>query len=320
MARTERVIDATPSAVFDVLADPRSYVYWVIGSREVRDADPSWPEPGSRFHHTVNVGPLRIRDHTRVEDVDRGRCLQLKAKARPFGTARITIRLQQESGGTRVTMVEDAADSLTAFIFQPLTHLAVRHRNVRSLERLAELAEGRIPMPGDEPQAGSRRPGEPGPVVNPTLHGRDRAAAALGRGALAGLAGAMTMSVSTNAEMRLRGRPPSDAPAKAIEQILGTRIKGRRRRLRAAAAGHLVASVGLGCARGGMDAAGVPGAAADAATFALALVPEVVVVPALGASPAPTRWGAAETAISVLHHGVYAGTVIAVYGALARSR
>jgi uncharacterized protein YndB with AHSA1/START domain len=322
MARTERVIAAPPSAVFGVLADPRSYVYWVIGSREIRAADEAWPEPGSRFDHTVNIGPLRIRDHTTVERVERDRFLQLNAKARPFGTARIKIDLREQAAGTRVTMVEDAADGLTAFLFQPLMHLAMRRRNAHSLERLAELAEGRAPMPGEEGEAPSLRPGEPGPVVNPTLHDRDAArgpaAAAVGRGGLAGVAGAVAMSVSTNVEMRLRGRPPSDAPARAIERVLGTRIEGRKRRVRAAAAGHLATSLGLGSARGAMDAAGVPGAAAGAATFALALAPEVVVVPALGAGPPPWRWGVAETAISVLHHAVYAGTVLAVYGALRR--
>jgi hypothetical protein len=40
-------------------------------------------------------------------------------------------------------MIEDAADPLTAFVFNPLTHLLVRGRNEKSLERLAELAEGR---------------------------------------------------------------------------------------------------------------------------------------------------------------------------------
>jgi uncharacterized protein YndB with AHSA1/START domain len=270
MARTERVIDVPPSAVFDVLADPRSYVYWVIGSREIRDADPAWPEPGSRFDHTVNIGPLRIRDHTKVEQVERDRFLQLKARARPFGTARIAIRLGEHGAGTRVTIVEDAADALTAFLFQPLVHFAVRRRNARALERLAELAEGRVRMPGEEPEAPSRRPGEPGAVINPKLHGRrahDGAAATIARGVLAGVAGALAMSLSTNAEMRLRGRPPSDVPARAIERVMGTRIRGRRRRL--------------------------------------------------GAAPPPWRWRAAETTISVLHHGVYAGTVLAVYRVLA---
>jgi uncharacterized protein YndB with AHSA1/START domain len=141
MARNDIHIDATPDQVFEVLADPRSYAYWVVGSKAVRGADPHWPERGSRFHHTVGVGPLRIRDHTAVEEVEPGAMLQLHAKARPFGTARVKLLLDREGDGTRVTMIEDAGDLLSALLFMPLTHLLVRGRNDKSLQRLRELAE-----------------------------------------------------------------------------------------------------------------------------------------------------------------------------------
>src|SRR3954451_2848208 len=107
MARNRRLIEAPPSAVFEVLSDPRSYAYWVIGSREGRDMDADWPRPGTRFAHTVNVGPLRVQDYTSVEQVEPGRRLQLRAKARPFGTARIELELEPADGeATCVTIVE----------------------------------------------------------------------------------------------------------------------------------------------------------------------------------------------------------------------
>jgi Polyketide cyclase / dehydrase and lipid transport len=322
MARNEHVIHASPSEVFGVLAEPRSYAYWVLGSREIRGADAAWPAPGSCFHHTVNIGPLRVKDSTEVEEAEPGRRLKLKARARPFGNARIEIALDELPDGTRVTMVEEAADVPSAFLFQPLTHLFVRRRNVRSLERLAELAEGRVRLPGDEPEGCDGSPGRWGAAVNPLLPGRAearrRGAAAIARGALAGVAGALAMSASTNAEMRLRQRAPSDAPARTIERLLGMKIRGRRGRMRAAAAGHLVTSVALGAGRGAMDAADVPSAGAAAATFGLALVPEIVVVPALGAADPPWRWSLTETAISLGHHAVYAGTVVLAYERLRR--
>jgi uncharacterized protein YndB with AHSA1/START domain len=314
VARIERLIDAPPERLFEILSQPRSYAYWVIGSRAIRDADEQWPAAGARLHHTVNIGPLRLRDHTKVEEVEPERFLQLKAKARPFGTARVKLELARADGGTRVTMVEDAANAVTAFVFSPLVHLLVRWRNVHSLERLAELAEGRVPLPGDEPEASVRTPGAGGAVVNPRLHGRRPVAASIGRGALAGLAGAAAMSVSTNAEMRLRGRPPSDAPMRAIERLLGVRARGRGGIL-LGAAGHVTASVGVGVARGALGAAGVGSRAAGAASLALALVPEVLVVPALGASDPPWRWSRSDVAIAVLHHGVFAAALQAAYGA-----
>ena len=48
MARNEHLVHASPTTVFGVLADPRSYAYRVVGSKEVRDADRTWPQPGSR--------------------------------------------------------------------------------------------------------------------------------------------------------------------------------------------------------------------------------------------------------------------------------
>lgn len=320
MARNEHLIQAPPEAVFGVLADPRSYAYWVVGSDEIRDADVSWPAQGSRFAHSVKLGPLRLKDDSEVEEVRCGEFLQLKVKGRPLGTARVKIELERTDGGTRVTMVEDPGDTATALVFNTLTHLLVHGRNVWSLDRLAELAEGRVPMPGEEPGAPIRTTSGNGAVRNPAARARRQAmgetVAAIGRGMLAGFAGAVVMSVSTNAEMRLRGRPPSDAPARAISRLLGVKARGRRRKRRLALAGHLGTSVALGAVRGVMARRGVDPAPAGAALFTLAMVPEIVVVPALGAAAPPWRWSATDAAVSVLHHGVYALTTNAAHGVL----
>jgi uncharacterized protein YndB with AHSA1/START domain len=318
MARNEHLMHASPEAVFDVLADPRSYAYWVLGSEEIRDADVSWPARGSRFHHTVKIGPLRLKDHSEVEDVRPGRFLQLKVKGRPFGTARVKIELAPAEGGTRVTMIEDPGDTASAFVFTPLTHLLVCGRNVRSLDRLAELAEGRVPIPGEEPGAPNRGVHGSGSVQNPIARARRDALAqtlaTLAQGAGAGFAGAIAMSVSTNAEMRLRGRPPSDAPAKALARLFGVSTRGTHRKMQLALAGHVATSITLGAARGALARRDVRPGPAGAALFALALAPEIVVVPALGAAAPPWRWSAADAAVSVLHHGVYALTTNACYG------
>jgi uncharacterized protein YndB with AHSA1/START domain len=172
LARNERIIKGSPRDVFDVLSDPRGYAYWVLGSMAIRDADPNWPAQGSRLHHTVGVGRLRIRDHTTVEAVESDAYLQLKADAGPMGSARVKLSLEEVEGGTRVTMVEDPADKATAFLFMPLTHLLMRGRNLRSLDRLAELAERRRPMPGEEPGASNRTFQGGGAVENPRARQR----------------------------------------------------------------------------------------------------------------------------------------------------
>lgn len=149
MARNETVIAATPEQVFAVLADGRSYGYWVVGSSEIRDVDAGFPAAGTRFHHTVGFGPLKVADHTRVEESVPPHRLTLRAKARPLGTALVRLELHPHAAGTRVVMTEDPADKLSALVFNPLTHLLVRGRNVESLRRLKELAEGRGPSMED---------------------------------------------------------------------------------------------------------------------------------------------------------------------------
>jgi hypothetical protein len=142
----------------------------------------------------------------------------------------------------------------------------------------------------------------------------------IARGAVAGFAGAMVMSVSTNVEMRLRGRPPSDAPARALGRLLGVDPGGRWRKTGLAMAGHLATSVSLGAVRGALAGAGVRSGPAGGALFGLALLPEIVVVPALGASEPPWRWSAADAAVAILHHGVYAAATNRAYGLLDERR
>ncbi|MDQ3587894.1 MAG: SRPBCC family protein [Actinomycetota bacterium] len=140
MSVSETYIAASPEKVFDVLSDPGSYGDWVVGSKDIRDADPSWPAPGTRFGHSVGFGPFTLADHTECRRSERPNMIELRAKARPLGTSIVRLDLQPEGRGTRVRMREDAGDALTAFVFNPITHLLVRGRNDESLRRLARLS------------------------------------------------------------------------------------------------------------------------------------------------------------------------------------
>jgi hypothetical protein len=142
----------------------------------------------------------------------------------------------------------------------------------------------------------------------------DRVSVAAGRGLVAGVAATAAMTVASTAEMKLRGRPPSQAPADVAAKLLG--VKPKQDRFGAIA--HLAMGVGLGAARGLIDVAGLRGPAAGAAFFAVAWTPDLVLVPAAGAADPPWRWGFAETAISGLHHAVYAAAGEGAYRALSR--
>lgn len=160
MARNEIEIDAPPRAVFAVLADPRSFARWVVGSRTIRRADSHWPAPGSAFDHAVGIGPLALKDSSRVEESDPPRLLRLQVMVRPISKAFVTLLLVPTGTGTRVEMTEVAADTRSRLLFNPLTDPLVRLRNAESLRRLKALAERNEPIPdGPLPPRGVEREG-----------------------------------------------------------------------------------------------------------------------------------------------------------------
>ncbi len=141
MATNHQQINAPPERVFAVLADHDSYGDWVVGSDTIRDADPNWPAVGSRFHHRVGFGPFKINDHSEVVEVDAQSKLVLHARARPVGTALVTMEWEPRDGGSWVTMGEAAGDALSRLGINPLTDWLVHLRNAKSLRRLQRIAE-----------------------------------------------------------------------------------------------------------------------------------------------------------------------------------
>lgn len=152
MSHCTTVIDAPAERVFGVLADPQRYPDWVIGADTVRGADDSFPRAGARLYHRVGWGPLKLDDHTEVLASEPPYRLELRAKARPLGTARVSMLLAPRgAGSTYVTMIEEPADALSRLLFNPLLNLLLRGRNEASLGRLKRIAED-----GAKDAAGSR--------------------------------------------------------------------------------------------------------------------------------------------------------------------
>ena len=129
-----------PSAVWDALADADGYGYWVVGSKVIRTADATWPATGSKIHHTVGLGPFEIADETESLDADEPHRLQLRAKGRPLGTARVTLEMTPKDGGTVVEMTENPDGAFRPLALLPPLQLFSALRNAESLMRLEELA------------------------------------------------------------------------------------------------------------------------------------------------------------------------------------
>jgi uncharacterized protein YndB with AHSA1/START domain len=139
----ERVVDATPQAVWDVLADGWLYPLWVVGATRMRDVESRWPEVGSKIHHSAGVWPLVVNDNTEVLEVEPQRRLRLRAKGWPLGEANVVIELEPVGARTRIRISEDAAEGPGRLVPGVVRGPMLKWRNTETLRRLGFVAEGR---------------------------------------------------------------------------------------------------------------------------------------------------------------------------------
>jgi carbon monoxide dehydrogenase subunit G len=142
VAVNECVIDAAPERIFSILADAHSYERWVVGAQAVRHADPTWPEAGSRLDHTIGIGPLTLKDNTKVLESDPPSCLHLEARGRPFGIAHVEFDVAAEGTGSRVRLREYVVRPRVLAALNPLFGPLVRLRNAETLRRLTDVVMG----------------------------------------------------------------------------------------------------------------------------------------------------------------------------------
>jgi uncharacterized protein YndB with AHSA1/START domain len=148
MASNHVYIDAPPEAVWQVLADARSYAHWVVGSSQVRRVEGRWPARGSVFHHTQGVGPLGLRDTTAVIESRKPSRLVLEVRMRPVFVARVELSLAPHGEGTWLTIRESPFGGLAGRFAGPLLEPLIAFRNVESLRRLRRQAERRAAAAG----------------------------------------------------------------------------------------------------------------------------------------------------------------------------
>lgn len=133
----------SPDRVWSVLADGWLYPLWVVGASRVREVDDSWPEPGSRIHHSVGLWPALLDDETQVADAAPSESLRLRARGWPIGEADVDLRLTPTPGGTLVELDEDIVSGPARIMPKPMRAPMIVWRNNESLRRLAYLAERR---------------------------------------------------------------------------------------------------------------------------------------------------------------------------------
>lgn len=137
-----RNTEASPEAVFAVLADGWLFASWVVGAARVRAVDPGWPKTGARLHHSFGMWPVMLSDVSEVLIEEAPRRLVIRPKGWPLGEARVELRIDPWEDGSMITMTEDAVAGPGALVPQVLRQVLIAARNKEALRRLALLAEG----------------------------------------------------------------------------------------------------------------------------------------------------------------------------------
>jgi uncharacterized protein YndB with AHSA1/START domain len=144
MAVLNVLIEHSPEQVWQVLSDGWAYAEWVAGTRNIRDVDEGWPEPGTRIHYTLGIGRWTLDDVTTVRVMEPGRRLELEAHARRLGSARVSIELLGWGRDRTIVIIDE----------HPLTgpgarwhsvplDAALRLRNRRMMRSLARVVDER---------------------------------------------------------------------------------------------------------------------------------------------------------------------------------
>ena len=157
MAVSERTMDCSPVEVFDVLLDSYLYKYWVVGSKDIRDVDDSWPSVGSAFYHCVGAPGADIKDKSEVLELDVPHRIVLRAYARPLGVARVTISARPSGDKTIVAISEEPEKGTRMRVLTRLIDPVVFMRNVESLRRLERVIEIRNSTKSRSPVGSSKR-------------------------------------------------------------------------------------------------------------------------------------------------------------------
>ncbi|GAA4799321.1 SRPBCC family protein [Streptomyces ziwulingensis] len=141
MAVRHRLIQASPRAVWTVLATAESYGDWVVGTTEATPGRGTWPEVGASLHYEVGLGPVRLANETVVRRCEEGTALELEAKAGPLGTARIAIELRPWGEHCLVIVDEHPLRGPGGALHNAGVELLIQLRHRTMLARLADLCE-----------------------------------------------------------------------------------------------------------------------------------------------------------------------------------
>ena len=128
---------------------------------------------------------------------------------------------------------------------------------------------------------------------------------AAARGAVAGLAGVVAMTLAEKAEQSVTQRPNSYVPGRALGTLLGRRPAEHEQPLVLNHAMHWGTGLTLGALRGVWAAIGLRGPRASLAHTVVRLAFDQTMENATGVGAPPRTWPAKEQAVDMSHKAVY---------------
>ncbi|MEW1614157.1 MULTISPECIES: SRPBCC family protein [unclassified Streptomyces] len=141
MAVRHRLIERPVEAVWAVLADPRRYGDWVVGTSESTPDEGTWPELGAGITYTVQLGWWSARGRTVVRRCEAPHVLELEAESGWLGTARIALKVRRWGRNTLVIIDEHPLRGPAAKLHNTAIDAFVQLRHRTMLARLAEVVE-----------------------------------------------------------------------------------------------------------------------------------------------------------------------------------
>jgi hypothetical protein len=117
----------------------------VVGTQQIEHVDDQWPELGATIRFVAGIGPLRFSDVTTVRRVEPKRALELEARARWLGTARISFDVRPWGEHTLVIIDEHPLSGPGARVHNTLSEVALRLRNRRMMRSLDDAVSKRSP-------------------------------------------------------------------------------------------------------------------------------------------------------------------------------
>lgn len=94
-------IEASPEAVFQVIADPRSKLAWVPAIRHVELESHGPLGPGTKYIASSGAGPFDFIFHERILEWVEAKRVAYEGHS-PWGYFKTTAKLKSEAGGTVV--------------------------------------------------------------------------------------------------------------------------------------------------------------------------------------------------------------------------